>query len=76
MKPAQFRIVHFMPIDRYVAIAWNYDIAVFISTRDHASYGDARAELQETADKLRVHLKWFDGEYICNAGSDAMVPRF
>jgi len=74
MKTAQFRIVHFMPIDRYVAIAWNYDQAVLISTTDHKSYGAARAELQETADKLRVHLRWFDGEYICNAGSDQMFP--
>jgi len=62
---ATFRVVHFTKCDRYVAMAWNYDEAVLISTVPHPTYTEARQDLQETAASLGVELQWFDGSYRC-----------
>lgn len=70
---ATFRMVRFEPASRFVAIAWNYPAAVLIATRDHPSYGDARAELQTICDERAVFLRWFDGEYECLDG-ETILP--
>lgn len=50
-------------------MAWNYDVAALVSTRDHATYTEARAELDKTCAELGMTLAWFDGEYKA-VGSD------
>jgi hypothetical protein len=71
---ATFRLIHFAKADRYVGLAWNYDEAVLISTRDHATYTEARAALQAACDERHVELRWFDGEYVCKDG-ETILPR-
>jgi hypothetical protein len=76
-KQATYRMVKFIMADqsaRYVGIAWNYDQAVLISTKDYDSYTQARAELTSTCDSMGVELAWFDGEYERKPGDDAMYP--
>ena len=63
MRDASFRVIHFPKVNRYVAVAWNYDLAVLLSTGDFGSYHDARAELDKICAQHRVNLRWFDGEY-------------
>jgi hypothetical protein len=60
--------------DRYIALAWNYEQAVLISSSDHASYTDARAELDRTCAELGVTLRWFDGEYTFDGKSGTILP--
>lgn len=72
-KRATFRILHFPKVDRYLGIAWNYDEAVLISTRDFESYSQARKELAVMCDVAHVELKWFDGEY--TVVNDQLVPK-
>ncbi len=74
LKPAHFRVLHFKASDRYVAVAWNYDLAVLVSTRDHSTYPAARLALDDVCAELRVELKWFDGEYEVESGS-CVFPR-
>jgi hypothetical protein len=73
MKRATYRIVRFPKLDRYIGLAWNYDEAVLVSTRDHTTYTGARKELGATCEELGVELRWFDGEYDCIG--DVLVPR-
>lgn len=74
MKQATFRVLFFPKCNRYVAIAWNYNEAVLISTRDRETYEDAKVELMSLADERGVELRWFDGEYEV-IGDDLIVPR-
>ncbi len=70
-KPAHFRVLTFKVQDkgvRYVAIAWNYEQAVLVSSRDHATYTAARQELDDVCADLRVELRWFQGEYEAEEG--------
>ncbi len=73
-RKASFKIIRFFTSRgiKFVGVAWNYDEAILISTRDRDSYTDARAELQKSADSLNVKLQWFDGEYVCENG--LLVP--
>lgn len=63
MKEATYKIIFYPKVNKYVGIAWNYDQAVLIASRDYDSYVDARKELQTSCDERNVHLKWFDGHY-------------
>ena len=65
MKKASFRVVHFPKSDKYVAIAWNYNLAVLVSSSDHDTYTLAREELGQLCAERDVRLEWFDGEYTC-----------
>lgn len=60
---------------RFVAMAWNYEEAMIFSTGDHATYGEARAELDTMAEVLNVRLRWFDGEWEHTGPGDMLVPR-
>lgn len=74
MKQATYRIIFFPAVKRYIGMAWNYEQAVLISTKDLESYTDARAALVVSAGECGVELKWFDGEYtVDNDGQ--LVPR-
>lgn len=75
MKQATFRVIRFPKLDRYIAVAWNYDVALLISTRDHDTYTGARAELNQTCEVMGVELKWFDGEYDC-IGNELVISSF
>lgn len=72
-KQATYKLIHFPDLDRYVGLAWNYDQAVLIGTRDHATYTEAKAELQETCDSLSIELKWFDGEHRYDSASGQII---
>jgi len=74
MKKASFRVVHFPRIDKYIAMAWNYNLAVLISTKDHDTYTLARAELDQLCAETDVKLQWFDGEYTCDGEGRLFVP--
>lgn len=74
MKKLTFRIIKFVPQNRYIGVAWNYDECCLISTRDQATYGDARAYLVLAANEVGATLQWFDGEYIRRPGSDLLEP--
>ncbi len=51
------------PMNRFVAIAWNYDYGQMMSTKPCHSYTDARKELDDLVAERRCALRWFDGEY-------------
>ncbi len=51
------------PLDRFVAIAWNYDYGQMVSTKPCHSYTEARAMLDDLVAERRCALRWFDGEY-------------
>ena len=63
MKNASYRIIHFIKANRYVGLAWNYDQAVLVATKDFETYTLARIDLERTCNEIDVCLKWFDGEY-------------
>ena len=75
MKQATFRVIRFPKLNRFIAVAWNYDVAVLISTMDHDTYTGARAELDQTVAAMGVELKWFDGEYDC-IGDELVISSF
>lgn len=68
MKPATYRVIHFTKPNRYVGLAWNYDLAVLVSTQDFETYTQARIALGKVCIDQNVQLKWFDGEYECTDG--------
>jgi hypothetical protein len=70
MIDAQYRIIRFDLASgtRYLGIAWNYDSACMITTRDCPTYTDARASLGSECLARSVRLCWFDGEYVCVKG--------
>lgn len=73
-KKATFKVIYFPKTSQFAAIAWNYQEGVLISTCFHASYTEARQELDDICKKFSVKLQWFDGEYEC--GSDEQLyPR-
>lgn len=74
MKKATFRIIRFVKVNRYVAIAWNYDEAVLIASSDHSSYTDARRELDTLCSERNVKLQWFDGSYECAGEGEQLLP--
>lgn len=65
VKKATFRIVRFSSVDRFIGIAWNYEQAVLVSTRDFATYTEARAAIEHDCAERGVALQWFDGYYTC-----------
>jgi hypothetical protein len=76
-KQATYRMVRFdLPNQpaRYVGIAWNYDQAVLIATKDHESYVSAKSELSSLCADRAVELAWFDGEYVRHPGDDMLHP--
>lgn len=76
-RDATYRVVYY-PLPnggRYVAFAWDDGSLVAISTRDHATSTEARAELSETAEQLNVRLRRFDGEYESVEGTGQIIPR-
>lgn len=74
MKPASFRIIRFDGTSTYIGLAWNYDLAVLIATRDYPTYAEARTALDGDAACLGVELRWFDGEWHCPRGSEQLSP--
>lgn len=81
LTPVTFRVVEFIDSDtqrdgisKFVAIAWNYSVAVLMSTEPYLSYTEARKALDKLAAERGCTLRWFDGEYTCDGGrDDAMV---
>jgi len=73
MKKATFRVIRFTKVDRYITLAWNYDLAVLIATRDHATYTEARAELDALCSERNVKLQWFDGSYECAGEGEQLL---
>lgn len=69
-KQATFRMMRFnvKGETRYVGLAWNYDEAVLLSTRDKATYQEAREELGQTASECGVELRWFEGDFVHQGG--------
>jgi hypothetical protein len=67
-KEATFRVIRFETAGRYVGLAWNYDEAILISTKDCVTYTEARSELEEMCGQRGVALRWYDGEYSCREG--------
>lgn len=74
MKQATYYILHYTELNLYVGLAHNYDEAVLISTRAHATYVAAKKELQVTADELGVRLAWFDGTRELGGQEDQKIP--
>ena len=74
MKRVTYRMIRFTAVNRYVAVAWNYDHAVLIATSDHATYTEARAELDKLCTERNVQLQWFDGEYTCDGEGYSLEP--
>ena len=74
MKQATFRIVRYPKLNRYIAMAWNYEQAVLMATTDYDTYTNAREALDELAKERKVELKWFDGEYDINSDGQ-LIPR-
>lgn len=74
MKKLSYRVIRFPKVNRFVALAWNYDEAIIIATAPHASYELARIELDELCVQREddVVLSWFDGEYDCV--NDILLP--
>ena len=75
MKKATYKVVRFTKVNRFVAVAWNYDEAVLIATRDHASRKDAFTELQGLCAERNVKIQWFDGDYRCDGHGDFLTPE-
>lgn len=83
MRDATFRVIRYqlpesnirLAQTRYSALAWNYAEAVLLGTRDYATYGEARAALDGMCAVADVRLRWFDGEYDCQASDGQLVPR-
>ena len=74
MHPLTFRIVYFAIVKRFVGIAWNYRHAALLSTRDHATYTEARGELGTLVEARGFRLQWFDGSYTVSGDDELMVP--
>lgn len=74
MKQATFRIIHFTKHNQYVGLAWNYDVAVLVSTTPQESYTAARMQLQQDCDIVKVTLQWFDGLYTCDGNTEQLIP--
>lgn len=75
-KQATYRGLYFPALDRWVALCWNYDQAVLLSTTDHASYRAAKAELEAIADRHGVSLRWYDGCYaVVNGQMEDVMAR-
>ncbi len=74
MRKATFRVIHFTKVDRYVAVAWNYDLGVLLSTRDCATYTEARGILDHICFENDVIPQWFDGEYSCAGEGHSLEP--
>jgi hypothetical protein len=74
MRNVTFRIIRFESVNRFIGVAWNYEIGALISTRDHATYTEARAALDIAAAETNVTLRWFDGNYVCPKGSELLIP--
>ena len=64
----QFRMVYFPKVSQYVAMAWNYNVAIIFATLPHPTYAQARMELTKLAMEREVQLQWFDGDYVCTDG--------
>lgn len=73
-KQATFKVIHFVGPNRFVAVAHNYAVAVLIATKDHATYTEARAELDTLCTERDVELRWFDGEHECLDG-ETIFPK-
>lgn len=68
MVKCEFRIILFEGRGRYVGVAWNYDEAVFATTRSQATYADARNALDAALAEVGAECRWFDGAYRVPAG--------
>lgn len=73
MKEATYRIIRFPKLNRFVAIAWNYDQAVLLSSADWSTYAQAKMELEHQAKRHDVNIKYFDGTY--DAEDGLLIPR-
>jgi hypothetical protein len=62
---------------RFVAVAWNYPGGVLVTSGASVpSYGEARDQLDVVAAEMGLCLRWFDGEFEHNGGTDdAIYPR-
>lgn len=60
---------------RFVAIAWNYDEGVFVTSGPSKStYTEARGDLDKIAEGMGLKLRWFDGEWEHTGNGDTIVP--
>lgn len=82
LTQCEYRVVQFIDADphrdgvpKYVGVAWNYAVAVLMSTTPHNSYTGARAELDKLAHERGCSLRWFDGEYVCEGKLDGTMVK-
>lgn len=75
MTPVSYRIIRFPEQKRYIAVAWNYEAPrpALYSTRDCASYTQARIDIDSMSEALGCYLKWFDGFYGYDSASGQIV---
>ncbi len=71
MKHVTYKIICFPKLQKWAAVAWNYELGVLLATSDHGSYTMAREELEKLCTQHNAQLRWFDGEY--NYGDDGML---
>lgn len=75
MKKATYRIIEFVMDagpSRFIGLAWNYDEAALLSTRDYGTYREAREALEGLALSRDVRLQYYDGHYVRYSGDDLM----
>lgn len=82
LTPVTYRVVEFIDSDtqrdgicKFVAIAWNYSVAVLMSTEPYLSHTGARKALDKLAAERGCTLRWFDGEYVCDGSHDDAMTK-
>ncbi len=77
MKPATYKVIRFRTDrgNRFVAIAWNYAEALFISVSDMAAPDEAVGALELECHKRGVELKWFDGSYVFDGKNEQIYSE-
>lgn len=76
-----YKMIHFPELDRWVAIAWNYDEAALFSPGDRSNYLDAKDALKDLLmnkgfdEKKVFRLRWFDGVYEYNNENEQIFPK-
>jgi hypothetical protein len=63
MIDATFRVIFFPKKRQHIALAWNYEEAILVTTKPHATYTAAREELTEISVEREFRLRFFDGDY-------------
>jgi len=71
--PVTFKIIRFPKLNKYIGVAWNYDYAILISTKNYSEASEVIRNLNISCTESKVQLKWFDG-YFNYSSDDQLVP--